>query len=87
MKTMERMRQEYKFESMEALEKAIVEQGYSLDDYKQQIRNQYLTSQVMPRSLPENHRDDGRDAEVLRRQSKISIVLPVSAFSEITISH
>jgi len=50
-KTMERMRQEYKFETMETLEKAIVEQGISLDDYKQQIRNRYLTSQVLGREV------------------------------------
>jgi peptidyl-prolyl cis-trans isomerase SurA len=50
-KTMERMRQEYKFETMEALEKAIVEQNISLDDYKQQIRNRYLTSQVLGREV------------------------------------
>ena len=48
---MERMRQEYKFETMEALEKAIVEQNISLDDYKQQIRNRYLTSQVLGREV------------------------------------
>jgi peptidyl-prolyl cis-trans isomerase SurA len=50
-KTMERMRQEYKFETMEGLEKAIVEQGISLEDYKQQIRNRYLTSQVLGREV------------------------------------
>jgi peptidyl-prolyl cis-trans isomerase SurA len=50
-KTMERMRQEYKFETLEALEKAIVEQGISVDDYKQQIRNRYLTSQVLGREV------------------------------------
>ena len=46
-KTMERMRQEYKFETMEALEKAISEQGYNLDEYKQNIRTRYLTTQVL----------------------------------------
>jgi peptidyl-prolyl cis-trans isomerase SurA len=50
-KTMERMRQEYKFETMEALEKAIVEQNISLEDYKTQIRNRYLTSQVLGREV------------------------------------
>lgn len=50
-KTMERMRQEYKFDSLEALEKAIVEQGLSMDDYKQQIRTRYLTSQVLGREV------------------------------------
>jgi len=50
-KTMERMRQEYKFETLEALEKAIVEQGISVDEYKQQIRNRYLTSQVLGREV------------------------------------
>lgn len=50
-KTMERMRQEYKFESLEALEKAIVDQGIAVDDYKQQIRTRYLTSQVLGREV------------------------------------
>ena len=50
-KTMERMRQEYKFESLEALEKAIVDQGLAVDDYKQQVKTRYLTSQVLAREL------------------------------------
>jgi peptidyl-prolyl cis-trans isomerase SurA len=50
-KTMERMRQEYKFESLEALEKAIVDQGLAVDDYKQQIKTRYLTSQVLAREV------------------------------------
>ena len=50
-KTMERMRQEYKFETMEVLEKAISEQGYNLDEYKQNIRTRYLTTQVLSREV------------------------------------
>jgi len=51
-KTMERMRQEYKFDSLETLEKAIVEQGgLTVDEYKQQIRTRYLTSQVIGREV------------------------------------
>ena len=50
-KTMERMRQEYKFDSLEALEKAIVDDGGAVEDFKQQIRTRYLTSQVLGREV------------------------------------
>jgi peptidyl-prolyl cis-trans isomerase SurA len=50
-KTMERMRQEYKFESLEALEAAIVAQNLAVEDYKQQIRTRYLTGQVLGREV------------------------------------
>ena len=50
-KTMDRLRLEQKLESIEALEKEIVSQGYNLDDFKQNIRIQYLTSQVMQREV------------------------------------
>ena len=50
-KTMEQLRQERKLESTEALEKAIVEQGYSLDEFKQNIKTRYLTSQVLQREV------------------------------------
>jgi parvulin-like peptidyl-prolyl isomerase len=50
-KTMDRLRQERKLESIEALEKEIVAQGFTLDDFKQNIRVQYLTSQVMQREV------------------------------------
>jgi len=50
-KTMDRLRQEQKLDSIEALEKEIVSQGYNLDDFKQNIRVQYLTSQVMQREV------------------------------------
>jgi peptidyl-prolyl cis-trans isomerase SurA len=51
LKTMERMRQENKFESTEALEKAIIAQGYNLDEFKQDIRTRYLTGQVLGREV------------------------------------
>ena len=50
-KTMERMRQEYKFDSLETLEKAIVGQGISVEDYKQQIRTRFFTTQVLGREV------------------------------------
>jgi peptidyl-prolyl cis-trans isomerase SurA len=50
-KTMERMRQEYKFESLDALEKAIVEQGNNIDEFKQEIKTRYLTGQVLGREV------------------------------------
>ena len=50
-KTMDRLRQEQKLDSFEALEKEIVGQGYNLDEFKQNIRVQYLTSQVLQREV------------------------------------
>jgi parvulin-like peptidyl-prolyl isomerase len=43
-KAMDRLRQQRKLDSLDALEKEIVGQGYSLDDFKQNIR---LSSQIL----------------------------------------
>lgn len=51
LKTMERLRQERKHETTEALEKEIVGSGYSLDEFKQNIKTRYLTSQVIQREV------------------------------------
>ena len=45
------MRQEYKLESEEALEKEIVTQGYTVDEVKQNIRVHYLSDQVLQREV------------------------------------
>jgi len=50
-KTMDRIRQEQKLPTMEDLYKLIVDQGYSLDDFKQGIRVKYLSSQVFNREV------------------------------------
>ena len=50
-KTMDRLRQEQKLDSSEALEKAIVAQGISLDEFKQNIRVRYLSEEVMRREV------------------------------------
>jgi len=50
-KTMDRLRQERKLESLEALEKEIVAAGYNLDEFKQNIALSYLTEQVMGREV------------------------------------
>ena len=50
-KTMEQLRQERKLASLDDLEKAIVAQGYSVDEFKQNIRTRYLTSQVLQREV------------------------------------
>src|SRR5215471_16049409 len=44
---MERMRKDGNFPSMEALEKDIVSRGLNLDDVKEKIRVQYLTTRVL----------------------------------------
>jgi parvulin-like peptidyl-prolyl isomerase len=50
-KTLDRLRQERKLESLEALEREVVAQGYSVDELRQNIRVQYLTEQVMQREV------------------------------------
>jgi len=50
-KTMEQLRQERRLESLDELEKAIVAQGFSVDEFKQNIKTRYLTSQVLQREV------------------------------------
>jgi peptidyl-prolyl cis-trans isomerase SurA len=50
-KTMEQLRQERKLPSLDDLEKAIVAQGYSVDEFKQNIKTRYLTQQVLQREV------------------------------------
>jgi peptidyl-prolyl cis-trans isomerase SurA len=50
-KNMEQLRQDYKFPTLEALEQAIVEQGIAVDEFKQNIRNEYLRQQVLQREV------------------------------------
>jgi len=50
-KTMEQLRQERRLESMDELEKAIVAQGFSVDEFKQNIKTRYLTQQVLQREV------------------------------------
>jgi peptidyl-prolyl cis-trans isomerase SurA len=50
-KTMEQLRQERKLPSLDDLEKAIVAQGFSVDEFKQNIKTRYLTSQVLQREV------------------------------------
>ena len=50
-KTMERLRQEYSFDSLEALEIAIVQQGQDIETFKENISTQYITGQVLQREV------------------------------------
>src|SRR5207249_7373498 len=45
------LRLERRLESFEELEKAIVAQGFSVDEFKQNIKTRYLTSQVLQREV------------------------------------
>ena len=46
-KKLDEIRKQYNLSSIEDLEKAAKEQGYSFEDFKQNIRNQIITQQVM----------------------------------------
>ena len=50
-KTMEQLRQERHLASLDDLEKAIIAQGFSVDEFKQNIKTRYLTSQVLQREV------------------------------------
>jgi peptidyl-prolyl cis-trans isomerase SurA len=50
-KTMERLRQENKYASLDVLEQEIVKAGVSVDEFKQRIRTQYLSGQVLGREV------------------------------------
>ena len=45
------MRKQMKLDSMEELEKAATSQGVSFEDFKQNIRNQIITQQVIGREV------------------------------------
>jgi peptidyl-prolyl cis-trans isomerase SurA len=51
LKALEKMRQDNKLESQEALEKEIVSQGYTLDEVKQNIRVKVLSDRVLQREV------------------------------------
>ncbi len=50
-KRLDEMRKEMKLESMEDLEKAAVSQGYSFEDFKQNLKNQIITQQVISKEV------------------------------------
>ena len=66
-KRLDEMRKEMKLESMEELEKAAAGQGISFEDFKQNMKNQIITQQVISKEvgLQDVHRQ-GRVAAVLR---------------------
>jgi peptidyl-prolyl cis-trans isomerase SurA len=53
-KTMDRLRQDRNLPTMEALEKEMAAQGYTLDKFKEQVAVQYLSSQVLQREVYTN---------------------------------
>ena len=50
-RTMEQMRQEFGFDALEDLEAAIVEQGTDIEFFKDTIRTQYVTQQVIQQEV------------------------------------
>ena len=50
-KRLDQMRKEMKLESMEDLEKAAVSQGISFEDFKQNLKNQIITQQVISKEV------------------------------------
>jgi len=50
-KRLDELRKQMNLDSMEAMEKAATEQGINFDDYKQHVRNQIITQQVIQREI------------------------------------
>jgi len=50
-KRLDRIRQEMKLDSLEALERAMAAQGINIQDYKQELRNNMLTQMVVQREV------------------------------------
>ena len=50
-KRLDEMRKEMKMDSMEDLEKAATSQGISFEDFKQNLKNQIITQQVISREV------------------------------------
>ena len=53
-RTMEQLREDYDFETLEDLEEAIISQGDSLEEYREMIRTQYLTEVLVSQEVYRN---------------------------------
>lgn len=86
-KRLDEIRKQYHLESMEDLEKAAKEQGVSYEDFKQNIRNQIVTQDVMRQEVGSTIRFTPGEAERYYEQHKQDYTQPESVrLSEILIS-
>jgi peptidyl-prolyl cis-trans isomerase SurA len=86
-KRLDEIRKQYNLDSIEDLEKAAQEQGVSFEDFKQNIRNQIITQQVMRQEVGEHIQFTPGEALAYYNQHKQDYTQPESErLSEILIS-
>lgn len=89
-KRLDQMRKEMKLDSMEDLEKAAQAQGVSFEDFKQNIRNQIITQQVIGREVGSHlaitkeeeqkfYQDHKKDMERQEQIRLSEILIPVAS--------
>jgi peptidyl-prolyl cis-trans isomerase SurA len=69
-KRLDEIRKQYNLDSIEDLEKAAKEQGVSFEDFKQNIRNQIITQEVMRQEVGEHIQFTPGEAEQFYNQHK-----------------
>jgi peptidyl-prolyl cis-trans isomerase SurA len=85
-KRLDEIRKQYNLDSMEDLEKAAREQGVSFEDFKQNIRNQIITQEVMRQEVGEHIQFTPGEAQQYYDQHKADFSQPESErLSEILI--
>jgi peptidyl-prolyl cis-trans isomerase SurA len=86
-KRLDDMRKQMNLESMEDLEKAAEEQGVSFEDFKQNLRNQIVTQQVIGREVGSKIQITQKEAEQFYDQHKSELERPEQVrLSEILVS-
>jgi peptidyl-prolyl cis-trans isomerase SurA len=86
-KKLDEIRKQYNLDSIEDLEKAAREQGYSFEDFKQNIRNQIITQQVMREEVGSHITFTPGEAQRYYEQHKQDFAQPESErLSEILIA-
>ena len=86
-KKLDEMRKQMNLETMEDLEKAAVAQGISFEDFKQNLRNQIITQQVISREVGSRIVLDKADEQKFYDEHKAELTQPEEIrLSEILIS-
>ena len=86
-KKLDEMRKQMNLETMEDLEKAAVAQGISFEDFKQNLRNQIITQQVISREVGSRIVLDKADEQKFYDEHKAELMQPEEIrLSEILVS-
>lgn len=86
-KQLDQIRQQNKLADMEALEKAVVDQGLNYEDFKNNLRNHLLTNQVISREVSSRIQIDKAEVKKYYEEHKSEFVRPEQvALREIFVS-